>query len=144
MFLFLRSIDQKRSLRSSLIYSVGAALALAYFISGWGAAYFVLDLTALFAFVLIVLKRYNQRLLISYSTTMGIALLIATKVPYIGLGYLTTGPIIPVAGVFILLLVAELLRHNISAKTKLTIAVAAVVAIVVAFIPMWYFGYLGI
>lgn len=143
MFLFLRSIDQKRSLRSSLIYSVGAALALAYFISGWGAAYFVLDLTALFAFVLIILKRYNQRLLITYSTTMGIALLIATKVPYIGLDYLTTGPIIPVAGVFILLLVAELLRHNISAKTKITITVAAVVAIVGAFVPMWYLGYLG-
>jgi dolichyl-diphosphooligosaccharide--protein glycosyltransferase len=143
IFLFLRSIDPNRSFNKSLIYSVGAALALAYFISGWGAAYFVLDLTALFAFVLIILKRYSQRLLISYSTVMGIALLIATQVPYIGLNYLTTGPIIPVAGVFILLLVAELLRHNVSAKTKLTITVAAVAAIVVAFVPMWYLGYLG-
>ena len=143
ILLFLRALDQKRSLRSCLIYSLGAALALAYFISGWGAAYFVLDLTALFAFVLIVLKRYNQRLLISYSLTLGVALLIATKVPYIGLGYLTSGPIIPVAGVFILLLVAELLRHNISAKTKLTISIAAVVAIVASFIPLWSLGYLG-
>lgn len=143
MFLFLRSLDPNKSFRKSLIYSVGAALALSYFISGWGAAYFVLDLTALFAFVLIILKRYTPRLLISYSVTMGIALLIATKVPYVGLGYLTTGPIIPVAGVFILLLVAELLRHNISVKTKLMIAVAAVVALVAAFVPMWYLGYLG-
>jgi dolichyl-diphosphooligosaccharide--protein glycosyltransferase len=143
MFLFLRSLDPNKSFRKSLIYSVGAALALSYFISGWGAAYFVLDLTALFAFVLIILKRYTPRLLISYSVTMGLALLIATQVPYVGLGYLTTGPIIPVAGVFILLLVAELLRHNISVKTKLMIAVAAVVALVAAFVPMWYFGFLG-
>ncbi len=143
MFLFLRSLDPNKSFRKSLLYSVGAALALSYFISGWGAAYFVLDLTALFAFVLIILKRYTPRLLISYSVTLGIAFLIATKVPYVGLGYLTTGPIIPVAGVFILLLVAELLRHNVSVKTKLMITVAAVVALVATFVPMWYLGYLG-
>jgi dolichyl-diphosphooligosaccharide---protein glycosyltransferase len=143
MFMFLRSLDPNKSFRKSLIYSIGAALALAYFISGWGAAYFVLDLTALFVFLLVILKRYTPRLLISYSVTMGLALLIATQVPYVGLNYLTTGPIIPVAGVFILLLVAELLRHNISSKTKLVIAVAAVAGIVVAFVPMWYFGYLG-
>jgi dolichyl-diphosphooligosaccharide--protein glycosyltransferase len=143
ILLFMRSLDQRRSLRGSLLYSVGAALALAYFISGWGAAYYILDLTALFAFVLVVLKRYDQRLLINYSVTMGLGLLIAVQVPYVGLSYLTSGPMIPVAGVFIVLLVAELLRHNVSAKTKLTVAVAAIVAIVASFIPLWYLGYLG-
>ncbi|MGD6934928.1 MAG: STT3 domain-containing protein [Candidatus Bathyarchaeia archaeon] len=143
ILLFMRSLDQKRSMRGSLIYSVGAALALAYFISGWGAAYYVLDLTALFAFVLVVLKRYDQRLLINYSVTMGLGLLIATQVPYIGLSYLTSAPMVPVAAVFIVLLVAELLRHNVSAKTKMLVAVAAVVAIIASFIPLWYFGYLG-
>ncbi|MCJ7762142.1 hypothetical protein MUP38_01650, partial [Candidatus Bathyarchaeota archaeon] len=143
ILLFLRSIDQNRSLRSSIMYSVGAAAALAYFISGWGAAYFILGLTALFVFVLIILKRYSQRLLLTYSITIGLALLVATKVPYIGLSYLTTGPIIPVAGVFILLVVAEILRHNISAKTKLTITVASIAAIVTSFIPLWLLGYLG-
>ncbi len=143
ILLFLRSMDAKRSLRASLIYAVGAALALAYFISGWGAAYYILDLTALFVFVLVLLKRYDRRLLINYSVTMGLGLLIAIQVPYIGLGYLTSGPMVPVAAVFIALLVAELLRHNISAKTKMTITIASVVAIVLAFIPLWYFGYLG-
>ncbi len=143
ILLFMRSLDPKRSLRASIIYSVGAALALAYFISGWGAAYYILDLTAVFAFVLVLLKRYDRRLLINYSITMGLGLLIATQVPYIGLGYLTSGPMVPVAGVFIVLLIAELLRHNVSAKTKMTIAVASIVAIVVSFIPLWYFGYLG-
>jgi dolichyl-diphosphooligosaccharide---protein glycosyltransferase len=143
ILLFLRSMDAKRSLRASLIYAVGAALALAYFISGWGAAYYILDLTALFVFVLVLLKRYDRRLLINYSVTMGLGLLIAVQVPYIGLGYLTSAPMVPVAGVFIVLLIAELLRHNISAKTKMTITIAAIVAIVVSFIPLWYFGYLG-
>jgi dolichyl-diphosphooligosaccharide--protein glycosyltransferase len=140
---FMRSLDPKRTLKTGLIYSGFAALALAYFISGWGAAYYILDLTALFAFVLVVLKRYDQRLLINYSVTMGLGLLIATQVPYIGLSYLTSAPMIPVAAVFIVLLVAEMLRHNISAKTKMIVAIGAVAAIIVSFVPLWYMGYLG-
>lgn len=143
IFLFMRAIDQQRSLRSSLMYSLGAAAALAYFIAGWGAAYYMLDLTAVFVFVLLILKRYNQRLLITYSVTFGAALLVATKVPYIGLGYLTSAPVIPVVAVFLLLIIAEILRHNISAKTKLTITVATVAAIVVSIVPLWILGYLG-
>ncbi|MGD6810197.1 MAG: STT3 domain-containing protein [Candidatus Bathyarchaeia archaeon] len=143
ILLFLRSMDSKRSLRGSLIYSVGAALALAYFIAGWGAAYYILDLTALFAFVLVMLKRYDQRLLINYSVTMGLGLLIATQVPYIGLSYLTSAPMVPVAAVFIVLLVAELLRHNVSAKTKTIVAAATMVALVAAFAAIWLSGDLG-
>lgn len=143
ILLFLRATDQNRSLRSCLIYSVGASLALAYFILGWGAAYYILVLAALFSLLLVVLKRYNQRLLISYSVTFGLALMIATKFPYFGLGYLVTGPILPVAAVFVVLLLAELLRHNISAKTKLTITVAAVVALVGSFVSLWLLGSLG-
>ena len=45
IFLFLRSIDNNRSLRASILYSLGAAAALAYFIAGWGGAYYMIDLT---------------------------------------------------------------------------------------------------
>ena len=44
IFLFLRSLDANRSLRASLLYSLGAAAALAYFIAGWGAAYYLIGL----------------------------------------------------------------------------------------------------
>ena len=125
IFLFLRSIDGHRSQRASLLYSLSAGAALAYFIGGWGASYYVLDLTALFVFVMILIKRYSQRLLISYSVTFGLALFIATKVPYIGIHYVFDGAVIPVAGVFVILLVAELLRNNISMRTKITLSVSA-------------------
>src|SRR4030043_481180 len=78
IFLFLRAIEETRPLRSSLTYSFGAALALAYFITGWGAAYFIMDLAALFVFVLVLLKRYSQRLLLTYSLTFGVALFLGT------------------------------------------------------------------
>jgi len=102
-----------------------------------------MDLAVLFVFVLILLKRYTPRLLLSYSITFGLALFIATKFPYISLGYLTSGPVIPVAGVFILLCVAEVLRHNISMRTKVSLIVASLVALVAGFVVMWQLGYMA-
>jgi dolichyl-diphosphooligosaccharide--protein glycosyltransferase len=140
---FLRAMDSKRSLRGSLMYSIGAALALAYFITGWGAAYYVLNLVALFTFILVVLKRYDRRLLINYGVTMGLGLLIAIQLPYIGLSYLTSMPMIPVIAVFIILLINEFLKHNISTKTRLIITVAVAALIIISVIPLAYSGYLG-
>ncbi len=143
MFLFLRSIDNNRSLRSSIFYSLGAGAAIAYFIAGWGTSYYMLDLAALFAFVMVLLKRYNQRLLVSYSITFGLGLAIATKVPYIGLHYVFDGAVVPVAGVFIVLIVAEILRNNISMRTKVLIAISSLVVIVGGFSGLWLTGFLG-
>ena len=143
IFFFLRSMDGNRSLKASLFYSISSGLALAYFISGWGAAYYVIGLSVLFVFVMVLLKRYSQRMLINYSITFGIALMIGTKVPYVGLGYLTSGAILPVAAVFVVLLLAELLRNNITISNKLTLAVIALVAIVGAFAAFWATGALA-
>jgi dolichyl-diphosphooligosaccharide--protein glycosyltransferase len=142
IFLFLRAIEENRSLSSSLKYTFASALALAYFMLGWGAAYFVLDLAVLFVFVLILLKRYSQRLLISYSIIFGLSLFVATKFPDHSLGYLTTGPVIPIAGMFLLLCLAEVLRNNISARTKVTLAVASLAVIVGGFVAFWQLGYM--
>jgi dolichyl-diphosphooligosaccharide--protein glycosyltransferase len=142
IFMFLRSIDSKRTLFSSILYSLTAAGSLAYFILGWGAAYFLVNLTVLFVFALLLLKRYSQRLLISYSITFGLALFIATKWPYVSLDYLVTSAILPVAGMFVLLCLAELLRHNINQKTKIYLAITAVSITVAAVIIMWQLGYM--
>ena len=143
IFLFLRSIDNNRSLRASVLYSLGAGAALAYFIAGWGASYYMLDLAALFVFVMVLLKRYSQRLLISYSITFGLALFIATKVPYIGLNYVFDGAVVPVAGVFVVLLLAELLRNNISMRTKVLLSAASIAIVVGGFVTLWIGGFLS-
>ncbi len=143
ILLFLRSIDNNRSIRASVLYSITAGATLAYFIGGWGGAYYILDLIVLFAFVMIVAKRYSQRLLLSYSITFGFGLFIATKIPYISLSYLTTYAVLPIAAGFLLLLVAETLRQNISTRTKLTLTTSAIVVIVGGFIALFATGYLG-
>jgi dolichyl-diphosphooligosaccharide--protein glycosyltransferase len=142
IFLFLRAIEENRSLSSSLKYTLGATAALTYFIIGWGAAYFVLDLSVFFIFVLILLKRYSQRLLISYSIIFGIALFVATKVPDISLGYLSSGPVIPIAGMFLLLCLAEVLRHGISSRTKVLLTIASLAVLVGGFVAFWQLGYM--
>jgi dolichyl-diphosphooligosaccharide--protein glycosyltransferase len=142
IFLFLRAIDESKSMRSSLFYSGGAGAALAYFIGGWGAAYYLLDLAVLFVFILILLKRYSQRLLLSYSLTFGLAFLIATKIPYISLNYLTSGVVLPVAGVFLLLCLSEILRNNISARSKVMLTSAVLVGIVGSFVAFWQLGFM--
>jgi dolichyl-diphosphooligosaccharide---protein glycosyltransferase len=140
IFLFMRAIDQHRSFRSMVIYSVGSALAMAYFSAGWGAAYFLIGLAAVFVFVLVIIRRYSQRLLFAYSITFGLGFFIATMVPFLSPHYLTTAIVLPVAGVFVLLCIAELLRHNISAVSKTTIAIAFLVILVGGFVAIWQLG----
>jgi dolichyl-diphosphooligosaccharide--protein glycosyltransferase len=142
MFMFLRAIEESRPLSSSLKYTLGAAAALAYFIAGWGGAYFIIDLSVFFVFVLILLRRYNQRLLISYSIIFGLALFVATIIPYFSLGYLTSGPVIPIAGVFLLLCLLEVLRHNISSRTKVLLTIASLAVLVGGFVAVWQLGYM--
>ncbi len=140
--LFLRAIDKKRTMRSSLIYSTVAGLALAYLIGAWGAAYYLLDLAVLFVLALILLKRYSQRLLLSYSLTFGLALGIAINIPYISPGYLTSAAVLPIAAMFLLLCVLEVLRHNVSSRTKVVLAGTSLATIVGGFFALWQLGYL--
>jgi dolichyl-diphosphooligosaccharide--protein glycosyltransferase len=142
ILLFLRAINENRTLRSSLIYSAGAGLALAYFIGAWGAAYYMLDLAVLFVFVLALLKRYSQRLLFSFSLTFGLGLFLATLIPYISLKYLTSAAVLPVAGVFLLLCLLEGLRHNISMRTKMLLAGASLAIVIGGFVAMWQLGFM--
>ena len=143
IFLFLRSLDVNRTLRSSMLYALAAGASLAYFIGGWGGAYYIIDLIALYAFIMILIRRYSQRLLFSYGITFGLGLFIATKIPYISFEYLISYAILPVGGVFILLLVAEVLRNNISLRSKLTLTGITLAGISAGFVALLVTGYIG-
>ena len=142
-FLFLRGIDDSRPVGSSIKYALGAGAALGYFISGWGGAYYPIGLTALFVFALILLKRYSRRLLLSYSLTFGLGLFIAINIPYLSTKYLLGSAILPVAGVFVLLLLDEVLHVSKSTKSKILFAVLFLAVLVVGFVALWQLGYMG-
>jgi dolichyl-diphosphooligosaccharide--protein glycosyltransferase len=142
MFLFLRAIDKDRSLNSSMKYSLASGIVLGFFCSGWGVAYYAIGIMILFAFVSVLLKRYTQRLLLSYSLAFGFGLFIATCVPKLKITYLTTGVVLPVAGVFILLCFCEAFRALTSTKWRTIFLVILLAVLVGGFSVLWQFGYI--
>jgi len=141
-FLFLRAIEENKPFSSSVKYAIGSGLTLGYFCAGWGAAYYPLGLTVLFVFVLILLKRYTQQLLLSYSLTFGLGLFIAINVPRLTPSYLTTIAILPVAGIFALLCFCEVLKVLTSARSKSIFAIVLLGVLIGGFVVMWQLGYM--
>jgi dolichyl-diphosphooligosaccharide--protein glycosyltransferase len=138
--LFLRAIEEERSIKSAMGYSIGSAAALAYFVLGWGAAYYLIGLTVLFVFVLVLLKRNTRRLLMVYSVTFGLGLLMSISNPYISTAYLTSFAVLPVAGVFALLCLGEIIRNLTSARGKILFVIVFLAAIVGGFTVLWMSG----
>ena len=141
--LFPRAIEDTRTIGSTIKYSLASGACLAYFIMGWGAAYYLVDLTVLFVFVLILLRRATRRVLLAYSLTFGLGLLIAINAPFLSVGYLTTFAVLPAVGVFLLLGLNELLRNLASAREKLMVAVILLAALVGGFAAIAASGRVG-
>ncbi len=142
IFFFLRSIEPERPLRSNLIYGIAAGLSLGYVIASWGAARYPIGMTVLFVFVLLLLRRYSSRLLLSYSATFGIALFIAVNVPFVGFRFLTEVSTLAVFGVFLLLCLAEASTYIKSAKMKTVFVIGFLVFCIALFLLLSYFGYI--
>ncbi|MEM3699334.1 MAG: STT3 domain-containing protein [Candidatus Bathyarchaeia archaeon] len=139
VFMFLRGIEEDRPASSSIMYSIGSGLALGYFCTGWGAAYYPLDLTALFVFVLILIRRYTSRLLWSFSITFGLGLFFAISIPRLTPTYLTQTAILPVAGVFAILCFVEVFRTLKSARSKVIFFIAIAAAFIGGFGLLWQY-----
>jgi dolichyl-diphosphooligosaccharide--protein glycosyltransferase len=138
--LFLRAIEEDRPIGSSIKYSIGSAVALAYFILGWGAAYYPIGLIVLFVFVLLLLKRYRRRILLSYSITFGLGLLVAINAPYISTNYLTTAAVLPVAALFAFLCLFEIVPYLSSLRAKAAFMVVLLGGLAGSFALLWRLG----
>lgn len=143
IFFFLRSIDSERPLKNSVAYSVAGGLSLGYLFSSWGAARYPLGITLIFVLVLLVLRRYSSRLLLSYGTTFGVALLIAVNVPKLGLNFLREPTVLAVAGMFLLLGIIEASRHTKTSRNKMFFVVGFLALVVVGFVALNQLGLIG-
>lgn len=115
---FLRSIESQRPLSSCVWYALAAGLSLGYLDISWSAFYYGMDLIALFVGSLILLRRYNPRLLLSYAITLGLSLIIASSVPRPGFQVFTSLGTLPVVLVLLLLIISELLSRIKTLKMK--------------------------
>lgn len=142
-FLFLRAIDEHRDIGSSIKYSLAAGATLGYFCASWGAAYYPIGLVTIFTLTLIIVNRYARRLLLAYSITFGLGLFIAINIPKLSTGYLLNSAILPVAGVFSLLCLVEVVK-SVQAKRDKVIMVAVFATLLIGgFLMLWRLGYVG-
>lgn len=143
-FLFLRAIEEDRPITSTIKYSLGAAAALAYFVLGWGAAYYLLGLTVLFVFILLILKRYSRRLFLSYSITFGLGLLVAISTrTEVNSSYMVGSAVLPVGAMFLLLILSEIVSNLTSSREKFMFVVVFLVALIGSFLALSLTGYMG-
>jgi dolichyl-diphosphooligosaccharide--protein glycosyltransferase len=142
LIVFLRAIEEDRLALSSFKYAVGSGLLLGFFCAGWGAAFYPIGATALSVFVLILLKKYTQRLLLTYSITFGIGLFIAMNVPRLTPTYITTMPILAVAGVLMLLCIYEVSRALTVTRSKVMFIIVFLALLVAGFVLLWQLGYM--
>jgi len=142
IFFFLRSIEPERSLRNGLTYAVAAGLSLGYIFASWGASRYPLGMTVLFVFILLLLRRYSSRLLLSYSATFGIALFIAINVPFLGFKFLTEASVLAVFGVFLLLCIFEIFRYIKTLKMKTLFLFCFFAVFAVLFLVLSWYGYI--
>jgi dolichyl-diphosphooligosaccharide--protein glycosyltransferase len=138
---FLRSIEPKGTLRTNLFYSVAAGLSLGYLFASWGAARYAVGIAVLFVFILILMRRHSSRLLLSYSTTFGIALFIAVNVPYLGYGFLLDASVLPVAGILSILLVIQINRYLKTPMKKLVFVSSFLLLATASLLILFSFGY---
>ncbi len=136
VFLFLRSLDEQRTWNSTVKYAVASGLALGYIFASWGAAFYPLGLTALFAVLLLLLGRYSPRLLLSYSLTLGVSLFIAINVPKLGVSFLFTTPVLAALFVFSLLCLWEIFGNTKTNRWKFifTFGFFAIIGVAIAII----------
>jgi len=144
MFFFLRSIETERSLRGNMIYAIAAGLSLGYLFASWGAASYPMGMIVVFVFVLVLLRRYSSRLLLSYSTMFGIAVFIAVNVPRLSRGsmeFLTDISVLGVLGVFLLLCTCGVFGYIKTTKKKVVLLLGILAFGVFSFFLLSLFGY---
>ncbi|MHA1860532.1 MAG: STT3 domain-containing protein [Candidatus Asgardarchaeia archaeon] len=121
-YFYLRSLKYE-----SLIDGVLAGLSLGYLSASWGASIYPFDLIALNTLVMILIGRYSNKVLVSYTTTMGLALPIAVLVPRNGIKLLTSAEGLPALFVFFVIFLMELtpILGKVYSKVKFLAIISA-------------------
>jgi dolichyl-diphosphooligosaccharide--protein glycosyltransferase len=143
---YLRSLDEERGRITSLAYSILAGLFLGYVFASWGASRYVMSLIALFTFVLVIAKRYSQRLLISYGvlilTSLPIAVLLVPTLR--GIRFVTEFESLAVIGVFLILLMKELNSRLKTSNLRLVFTILFLLAIGSSAVVLQHFNVISL
>lgn len=137
---YLRSLQPEKRQSVRIGYAIATGLALGYSLACSGLGRYFVGLLVLFTFVLLLSKKYSRNLLLSYSTVMGVGLLIAASVPKLGFSFLIEIESVAAVGTFLLLSLVEIMRSIEMKRAKAVFAVFFFVALGLAFYIASQFG----
>jgi len=101
-YFYLRALK-----RDSIPSTIMAGLFLGFVCISWGILRYVLDILALFTFVMLVLRRYSMRLFNASAITLLLGLFIGVLAPRNGVGMLQGGDVLPAIFILALLIAYE-------------------------------------
>lgn len=128
-FFFLRSIEKDRN---TLLYSILSGLTLAWTMGAWGASSYIIAITVIFTILMVFMRKYTTEMLFSYSVTFGLAFLVATMIPRLGIDYLFSFSGFMVLGGLGILLLSELRKQGLSLKWTYVTFIGGIVALIFA------------
>ena len=138
--LYLRAISPQRTMKSTLAYGIMSGLVLTYLSWGWGAFRYPMVLLYLFTTLMVLIRRYDTRMLVAFAAVYGIQLAAAPQLPYLGIPFLKEWTTLAVFGVLGLLVLAEIAKRVSATRMRLLTFVSIGGMIAVAFLVLWYQG----
>ncbi len=105
LFFFMRALR-----KGSIVSAIFGGLSLGLLAASWSVYLYMFQIFAIFALVMVLLRKYSRRLFLAYSGVVLTGFLIAICVPRIGPDWVTSSTGLIPLGVFGLLLLIELVR----------------------------------
>ncbi|MHA2315887.1 MAG: STT3 domain-containing protein, partial [Candidatus Hermodarchaeia archaeon] len=105
LFFFIRALR-----KGSIASAIFGGLALGLLAASWSVYLYMFQIFAIFALVMVLLRKYSRRLLLAYSGVVLTGFLIAICVPRIGPDWVTSSTGLIPLGVFGLLMLIEFVR----------------------------------
>nr|XP_018914529.1 PREDICTED: dolichyl-diphosphooligosaccharide--protein glycosyltransferase subunit STT3B isoform X2 [Bemisia tabaci] len=102
----------------SVYWAALTALSYFYMVSAWGGYVFITNLIPLHVFFLLVMGRYSNRLLVSYSVFYILGLIFSMQIPFVGFQPIRTSEHMAALGVFVLLMAVAGLKYFQSVLSK--------------------------
>jgi asparagine N-glycosylation enzyme membrane subunit Stt3 len=94
----------------------------------WGGSIYLLNLYAAYAAIMVILGKYNRKLLKSYALTIGVAMMISAQYPYFSRKYMISyATILPIATT-LMLTIGDILK-NVKDKNTRIIGLAGILAV---------------
>jgi len=134
----------KGQTKDSMLNNILAGISLGMLSLGWGAYRYAYDLLALYALLMLLMKKFSRRLFATFSTTIVLGLFIGALIPRNGMKFLlSTEQLIPltiIIGMLIIIVYKEM-RKNIEAEKLQKITKYAIFGIIgagiIAFIALY-------